>query len=71
MISISELSNWALLGLIIKSPSILATRTSEIGYSNGISESWITVEAASPASESGITSSSCDISWIITCVSWW
>ena len=62
IISISDESNCFLLGLMTNIPSTLPTRTSDIGYSNGISESWIAAEAARPASASGITSSSCDIS---------
>ena len=39
IISISDASNCFLLGLITNMPSTLPTRTSDMGYSNGISES--------------------------------
>ena len=46
------------LGLMTNFPSILATRTSEIGPLNGISDTAKAADAARPASASGSTSSS-------------
>ena len=56
-------------GLITNLPSILATRTSEIGPLNGISETARAADAAKPAKASGIISLSAEIKVIITCVS--
>ena len=58
----SDSANCVLEGLIIKLPSILATLTSEIGPSNGISDNDKAAEAAKPTRASGITFSSLDIS---------
>ena len=56
-------------GLTTNFPSIFATLTSEMGPSNGISEQVIAVEAAKPASASGIVSASPEIRLMMTCVS--
>ena len=69
IISISDSSSWAFDGFIKKFPSILATLTSEIGPSNGISDNDSAAEAARPTNASGITFSSWDINCIITWVS--
>ena len=49
------------VGLMINLPSILATRTSEIGPSNGILETLNAADAANPTKESGATSGSLEI----------
>ena len=51
----SALSRAVFFGLTTNSPSILATRTSEIGPLNGISDIEIAVDAASAAKLSGDT----------------
>ena len=58
IISMSDNSNCALLGLMINLPSTLATRTSEINVENGRSDKAKAAEAANPAKASGITLSS-------------
>src|ERR1700712_1002830 len=61
--------NWLKVGLITNLPSTLATRTSDIGPLNGISEQDNAADAAKPAKQSGMISLSADINDIITCVS--
>ncbi len=51
------------------SPSFFATLTSEIGPSNGISETLRAADAAKAARESGISPSSADNRLMKTCVS--
>ena len=56
--STSKFSTCAGVGLIINSPLIRPTRTSEIGPSNGMSLTAIAAEAARPAREVASTSGS-------------
>ena len=58
-------------GLMINSPSFLPTLTSEIGPSNGISETVNAAEAANPAKLSGIFTPSKLINEISIWVSQW
>ena len=52
--SISEASISSNVGLMINSPSILPTRTSDIGPLKGMSETAIAVDAANPTKASGL-----------------
>ncbi len=67
--SISASLSWVAVGFTMKLPFILATLTSDIGPLNGTSESDSAVEAARPASASGIMSISAEIRLIVTKVS--
>ena len=58
-------------GLMHSLPSMRATRTSEIGPLNGMSETAIAADAARPASESGMTFSSAENNVMLTNVSAW
>ena len=69
IISRSAFSNCSNVGFTTNSPSMRATRTSEIGPLNGISETAIAAEAARPASASGISTPSAEYSVTFTKVS--
>ena len=71
MISISVSPISLKLGLILNSPLILATRTSEIGPSNGMSLTASADDAARPASASGWISFSAEIRFTFTNTSAW
>ena len=64
-------ANSLTLGFTLYSPLILATRTSEIGPLNGISETASAAAAARPTKASGKTSESAEIKLINTCTSAW
>ena len=58
IISISDSSNWLMVGLTINSPLILPTKTSEYGPPNGISEITKAADAPTAASVSASISGS-------------
>ena len=60
MMSMSARSRASNVGLITNCPSIRATRTSEIGPPNGMSETASAAEAAKPASASGMSTPSAE-----------
>ena len=69
IISISADSRSSDEGFITYLLSIRATRTSDIGPLNGMSDIAIADEAAKAANASGFTFSSCEFSEIIICTS--
>ena len=71
MMSMSAFSSCWKVGSMTNSPSMRATRTSEIGPWNGTSDTERAADAASPASASGISMPSAEKSVTLTNVSAW